>query len=146
MKYQIISERTEKYQVKVSYPTDLLRCLKRYQNLDQEHFLVVTLSGSHCVIGVNLISIGILNRTLIHPREVFRVAIKDNSASVILVHNHPSGNVDPSAEDKAVTERLVEAGELLGMKVLDHMIIGKGKYYSFVEHGERSLDASSDKY
>lgn len=134
MTYQIISERKEKYEVQVSYPSDLLKCLKRYQDLDQEHFIVVTLNGAHNVIGVRLITIGILNRTLIHPREIFKVGIKDNAASIILVHNHPSGNLEPSTEDIDVTKRLVDAGEIIGIKILDHMIIGKGDYYSFQEN------------
>ncbi|MGL1892190.1 MAG: JAB domain-containing protein [Spirochaetaceae bacterium] len=142
MKYQIISERTEKFEVKISYPTDLLPCLKRYRCLEKEHFIVATLDGSHQVIGVRLISIGILNRTLIHPREVFKQAILDNAASVILVHNHPSGNTDPSPEDKAVTQRLVDAGELIGIKVIDHIIISKNNYYSFTENSERSIEST----
>lgn len=139
MKYQIISERKEKYDVKVSYPTDLLPCLKRYRNLDKEHFIVATLNGAHEVISVRLITIGILNRTLIHPREVFRPAIADNSASIILVHNHPSGNIEPSEEDKLVTKRLVNAGDLLGISVIDHIIIGKSDHYSFAENSESYL-------
>ncbi|QEN03338.1 DNA repair protein RadC [Thiospirochaeta perfilievii] len=146
MKYQIISERTEKYEVKVSYPTDLLPCLKRYRDLEKEHFIVATLNGAHEVISVRLITIGILNRTLIHPREVFRPAIADNSASIILVHNHPSGNIEPSEEDKLVTKRLVNAGDILGIKVLDHMIIGTKDYYSFAEGDSRYLEPNRDNY
>lgn len=145
MKYHIISERTEKYEVKVSYPTDILPSLKRYRDLDQEHFLVVTLDGGHQVIAIRLITKGILNRTIIHPREVFRQAISDNSASVILIHNHPSGNTDPSDEDKAVTQRLVDAGELIGINVLDHIIISKSDYFSFAESEEHSLSSSTAK-
>lgn len=134
MTYQIISERKEKYKVQVSYPSDLLPSLKRYRDLDKEHFIVATLDGAHQVIGIRLISIGILNRTLIHPREVFRQAISDNAASVILVHNHPSGNVEPSEEDKSVTKRLTEAGDIIGIKVLDHLVVSTHDYYSFLEN------------
>lgn len=136
MTYFIVSERKEKYEIQVSYPTDLLGCLKRYQTLDREHFMVVTLDGGHNVIGVNLVTIGILNRTLIHPREVFRVALRDNAASIILVHNHPSGNLEPSPEDIAITKGLIEASEIMKIKILDHMIIGKGDYYSFLENNK----------
>lgn len=137
--YQIISERREKYNVQISYPTDLLPCLKRYRDLEKEHFIVATLNGAHSVISVKLITIGILNRTLIHPREVFREAIKDNAASIILVHNHPSGNVEPSEEDKNVTQRLTDAGDIIGIKVLDHLIISTKNYYSFAESNQMSL-------
>lgn len=142
MKYQIISERKEKYNVKVSYPTDLLPSLKRYTNLEKEHFYICTLDGAHNVIAIHLITIGILNRTLVHPREVFKPAILDMSASIILVHNHPSGNIEPSIEDKNVTQRMANAGNLLGIKVIDHMIISKKDYYSFAENSDTYLNPS----
>lgn len=139
MKYQIISERTEKFEVKITYSTDLIPSLKRYRDLDKEHFIVATLDASHIVIAIRLITIGILNRTLCHPREIFRKAIIDNAASVILVHNHPSGNIKPSEDDKVLTKRLSNSGELLGIKVLDHIIIGTKDYYSFAELDDRYL-------
>ncbi|OQY39417.1 MAG: hypothetical protein B6229_03790 [Spirochaetaceae bacterium 4572_7] len=110
MKYDIISERTAKYEVKVSYPSDLYPSLKRYATKKKEYFYVCSLDASNSLIKINMISVGILNRALIHPREVFRAAIKDNSASIILVHNHPSGELEPSFEDREVTKRLVQAG------------------------------------
>lgn len=143
MKYQIISERSVSYDRKIICPGDLEPILSRYAKKKKEHFYVVTLDGSHKVIRVNLVSIGILNRTLVHPREVFKPAILDDSASIVLVHNHPSGELDPSPEDKKVTERLVEAGDLLGIKVIDHLIISKQGYYSFAENGESSITQST---
>ncbi len=140
MKYQIISERKEKYNVKVSYPSDLCPSLKRYAYLEKEHFYICTLDGGHNVIAIHLISMGILNKTLIHPREIFKPAILDMSASIIMVHNHPSGNMEPSEEDKVVTQRLADAGNLMGIKVIDHMIISKNGYYSFCESGNSSLE------
>ena len=79
------------------------------------------------------VSIGNLNSSIVHPREVFAEAIKKSSASMILVHNHPSGDTKPSREDINITERLVEAGDIMGIKVLDHIIIGDGSYLSFKE-------------
>lgn len=142
MKYQIISERSVSYDRKIICPSDLQPVLSRYSNKSKEHFYVVTLNAAHRVIKVSLVSVGILNRTLVHPREVFKPAIVDEAAAVILCHNHPSGDLDPSSEDKSVTERLVEAGELLGISVLDHIIISKNGYYSFTENDERSMKAS----
>jgi len=101
----------------------------------QEEFHLVTLDTKNQVIGTHHISMGTLDASLVHPREVFRPAIKDAAASVILVHNHPSGDATPSKEDLAVTRRLQSAGELLGIKVLDHIILGRDSATSIREHG-----------
>lgn len=82
-----------------------------------------------------MISIGHLNASIVHPREMFKEAIRRSSAAVILVHNHPSGDLTPSQEDIATTERLKQAGELLGIEVLDHLIVGDNRYFSFREQG-----------
>ncbi len=102
---------------------------KEVDRLDREHFWVIPLTAKNQVIGINLVSIGSLNSSVIHPREVFKPAILTNAASVILVHNHPSGDFTPSQEDKNITERLRDAGNLLGIKVFDHIIIGDKGYY-----------------
>ena len=135
MKYQIVSERTAST-VRVTKPDDILPILRKFSSKRQEHFLVLTISSSLEVIRLHIVSIGILNRTLIHPREVFVRAIKDNSASIILAHNHPSGSVEPSREDREATTRLVQAGKLLGIEVLDHIIVGRAGHYSFKGEGE----------
>jgi DNA repair protein RadC len=87
------------------------------------------------VIRANLISIGLVNRTVVHPREVFYPAIIQNACAIIISHNHPSGRLDPSMEDRDITDRLRQAAEVLGIALLDHVIISKDGYYSFVEHG-----------
>ncbi|AFN75524.1 DNA repair protein RadC [Melioribacter roseus P3M-2] len=100
----------------------------------KEKFYVVCLSSSNKIIKeYNLISEGSLNSSVVQPREVFKVAIESNSASVILVHNHPSGNLEPSREDIQLTKRMIEAGKLLNIKVLDHLIIAGNNYTSLVE-------------
>lgn len=119
---------------KVSYPTDILPSVRHYVTRPQEYFIVISLNGAHEIIKTRVVSIGILNRTLIHPREVFSDALKDRAASLILSHNHPSGNLEPSIEDKEVTKRLIDAGDLLGIKILDHIIFSDKNYYSFTEH------------
>jgi len=135
MTYQVVSERTAP-DIKVTMPGDLVPLLKKYASKRQEHFLAVTLGGTQNVLRVNLVSVGILNRTLIHPREIFYRAIKDNACALILAHNHPSGDLNPSREDKDATDRLVKAGKLMGIEVLDHLIISKAGFYSFKEKGD----------
>lgn len=101
----------------------------------KEHFKSLLLDVKGRIIFVDEVSIGDLSQTPVHPREVFKTAIKKSAASVILVHNHPSGDPSPSAEDISLTERLVSVGKLMGIKVLDHIIIGDGEYYSFAGSG-----------
>src|SRR6266849_3817732 len=99
--------------------------------LDREQFVVLLLDGKNQVLGFNVVSIGSLTAALVHAREVFKPAILGNAAAIILVHNHPSGDPEPSAEDEAITARLRQAGELLGIRVLDHVVIGDdGRYVS----------------
>lgn len=119
---------------KIAYPTDILPSVRHYITRAQEYFIVISLNGAHEIIKTRVISIGILNRTLIHPREVFSDALKDRAASLVLTHNHPSGNLEPSMEDIEVTKRLIDAGELLGIKILDHIIFSDNNYYSFTEN------------
>lgn len=121
--------------IRVKFPRDIHSLLWDYFNgKEQEHFVAVLLNGSHEPVKVVLVSIGLVNRTLVHPREVFREAIKDNIVAVIVAHNHPSGNSDPSKEDDEVTKMLVNAGKVVGIEVLDHMIITSRDYYSYCEH------------
>lgn len=101
----------------------------------KEHFYVIMLNTKNRIIGKELISVGTLNSSLIHPREVFNPAIKASANSIILVHNHPSGDCKPSKEDENVTKILYDAGDLLGIKVLDHVIIGKDGFTSLKENG-----------
>ena len=106
--------------------------------VDREHFVALMVDQKHKVIGINTVSVGSLNSSVVHPREVFKPAILSNAAAIILAHNHPSGDPMPSAEDIEVTRRLVAAGETLGIAVLDHIIIGcevTGRYVSLKEQG-----------
>jgi DNA repair protein RadC len=106
---------------------------------DRECFWVIPLTGKNHIIGINLVSMGCLTSSIIHPREVFKSAILANAANIILVHNHPSGDPTPSHDDKEVTKRLKDAGDILGIKVLDHIIVG-GKRYSSLEDGDWTLE------
>lgn len=100
-----------------------------------EQFLVLLLDGKNRISRKVAISHGSLNQSIVHPREVFAPAVRESAAAVLFVHNHPTGDPTPSQEDREITRRLREAGELLGIRVLDHVIIGDGSYYSFVESG-----------
>jgi DNA repair protein RadC len=109
--------------------------------LDREHFRVVLLSTRHDVLTVEEVAVGGLNSAVIHPREVFKAAIRWSAAAVILVHNHPSGDPEPSADDLRLTARLAEAGRILGIEVLDHVVVGDGRFVSLRERGH--LDGAS---
>jgi DNA repair protein RadC len=97
----------------------------------KEHFKLILLNPRNKIIGISTISIGTLNASLVHPREVFKDAIVHSAASVVLAHNHPSGDPEPSEDDLKITKKLVESGKILGIEVIDHIIIGKNDYYSF---------------
>jgi DNA repair protein RadC len=101
----------------------------------QENFYILLLSTNNHIIGENLISKGILDASIIHPREVFKPAIKNSASKIILVHNHPSGNSTPSKEDLEITDRLMKAGEDVDVKVLDHVIVGREEWWSWLEEG-----------
>src|SRR3989338_5731057 len=104
----------------------------RLRDKKQEHFYVLMLDTKNNIIGEQLISKGILDASIIHPREVFKPAIKNSASKIILVHNHPSGDASPSSEDLEITEKLIKSGEEIGIKVLDHIIIGE-KFWSWKE-------------
>jgi DNA repair protein RadC len=106
-------------------------------DVDREYFVTLFLDGKNRITGLHIVSQGSLNQSIVHPRETFKAAILANAAAVILAHNHPSGDIPPSREDREITRRLKEAGELLGIKVLDHVIVAtdSGNYTSFTESG-----------
>ncbi len=107
--------------------------------VDREHFVVLMLNAKNRLLGLNTVSVGSLTSALVSPREVFKPAILGNAAAVILSHNHLSGDPTPSAEDRAITARLVQGGDLLSIRVLDHLLLGdETQWYSFQEHGEIS--------
>jgi len=120
----------------VKKPLDVLNLLTKWTKKRQENFLLITLDGEHKVIKIHHITKGIVNKSLVHPRECFYPAIRDNAVSVVFVHNHPSNNVNLSEEDNEVTLRLKMCSELLGFNMLDNLIISKKGYYSYGMSGE----------
>jgi len=135
MTYQIISERKLRRKVKIENTEEAYNLLKRYAKARQEHFIILTLSGSHNVISVSIVSIGLANKAIVHPREVFYRAISDNAVAIIVGHNHPSGTVIPSKEDKDITKKIYKAGEIIGIPLLDHIIFAKTGYSSLKLQG-----------
>jgi DNA repair protein RadC len=107
----------------------------RLRDLKKERFLSVLLDGRARVLREDLVSEGTLTASLVHPREVFAPAIREAAASIVLVHNHPSGDPEPSPEDLEITRRLAAAGELIGIRIADHVVIGDGCYVSFLDRG-----------
>ncbi|OUS68710.1 hypothetical protein B1748_33185 [Paenibacillus sp. MY03] len=117
-------------------PEDVYKLLEpEFRHLKQEQFVCLFLNTKNGVIAKEVISVGSLNACIVHPREVFRSAIKRSCASIICAHNHPSGNPDPSPEDIAITQRLIESGTIIGIELLDHVVIGSGTYVSLKERG-----------
>ena len=106
-----------------------------FEGRPHEEFLVVFLDAKHRPTGYQVVSVGSLTLSIVHPREVFKAAVCMNAAAVICVHNHPSGDPTPSQEDRALTKRLVECGELLGIRVLDHVVLGDDRHVSFADEG-----------
>lgn len=109
--------------------------MEEMRHLDREHFCALLLNTKHQVVARETISVGTLNSSVVHPRELFKAAIKRSAAAIILVHNHPSGDPTPSREDREITRRLFEAGTIIGIEVLDHIIIGDNKFVSLKSKG-----------
>lgn len=122
--------------IKITSPNDAaIVMMEELRYCKKEYFKIIILDTKNNIIKVPQISEGSLNSSIVHPREVFIEAIKSSSSSIILVHNHPSGEVGPSHEDIVLTNRLVECGKIIGIKVIDHIIIGDGVFFSFKEEG-----------
>lgn len=126
---------SEKNGARISSCEDVLLHVHDLRYRRQEHFVSLTINGAGRMIKRRVIFKGTVNQSLAHPRESFLGAISDRASSIIFVHNHPSGTSRPSREDRAVTKRLVDAGKLLGIEVLDHIILGTDSYFSFKEEG-----------
>ena len=120
---------------KVTFPPDVLPLIQNYADRKQEHFICISLNGANEVINTRVVSVGLVNKTQVHPREVFADPITDRASAVIVAHNHPAGGLTPSREDIQITTRLKDAGEILGIKLLDHIIFNHKGYYSFLEKG-----------
>ena len=116
-------------------PADIATLVGHIAEQDREHFVVVLLNTKNRVLGIDRVSVGTLDASLVHPREVFKAAILANAANVVVCHNHPSGDVTPSAEDIRITKSLKQAGEIISISVLDHVIVTPDTHLSLREEG-----------
>jgi len=133
---QMVQEKALEYKSdRITSAADAYASLAEYACESKEHFLLITLDGASKVIEKRVIHIGTLNQSLVHPREVFRPAILDNAAGVIIAHNHPSGTLEASRADVQITQRLKDVAKLVGIELLDHVILSKHGYYSFSDEG-----------
>ena len=136
----LVREATNDVKTAITSPGSVynFKCLREeLLNIDREKFIAVHLSTKNEVISYEVVSIGTLNLSLAHPREIFKAAILSNAASIIICHNHPSGDCSPSKEDMELTKRIYKAGKILGIELLDHVIFGASNYYSFKENDSR---------
>ncbi len=134
---QLVREKAETYNTeRITSASDVYSLLYEYSVKEKEYFLLITLDGASRVIAQRVIHIGTLNQSLVHPREVFRPAILDNAAGVIIAHNHPSGTLETSRADRQITQRLREVAKLVGIELLDHVILTVHGYYSFSDEGD----------
>lgn len=122
--------------VKIETPADILPLVRHYADRKQEHFLSVTINGANEVLNVRVVSIGLIDRSPMHPREVFADAVADRASGIVVAHNHPAGSLEPSAADSEVTRQLKGAGEFVGIELLDHIIFNRTGYFSFLEEGK----------
>jgi len=121
--------------MKIETPADLLPHVRHYADRKQEHFLCATINGANEILNIRVVSIGLIDRTPVHPREVFDDALADRASAIIVAHNHPSGSLEPSTFDLEVTKQLKAAGTVMGIALLDHIIFNRNKYFSFLEAG-----------
>lgn len=121
--------------LKIQTPADILPLIQHYADRKQEHFICATINGANEVINVRVVSIGLVDRSPVHPREVFADAVSDRASGIIVAHNHPSGTVDPSVYDLDTTRQLKVAGGNVGIELLDHVIFNRSSYFSFLESG-----------
>lgn len=119
--------------MRISFPPDVLPLIRHFADRKQEHFICVSLNGANEVITCRVVSVGLVNQSQVHPREVFADPITDRASAIIVAHNHPSGSLEPSREDMEITRQLKTAGEILGIRLLDHIVFNKRGYYSFLE-------------
>ena len=130
VRIQLVRQGKPSYSTKIVGPGDAAQLLAHLRREDREHFVCICVDANNNVLGVETVSVGTLSASLVHPRECMKAAILLNAAGVLVVHNHPSNSLEPSQDDIQTTRRLVKAGELMGIPVLDHIIVGDGGYTS----------------
>ena len=124
------------FSAQVKTPSDIFTLVRHYADRKQERFISLSLNGAHEVLAVRVVTIGLVNKTIIHPREVFADLIQDRAAAFCVAHNHPSGQLESSPEDTEITERLMAAAKILGLHFIDHIIFSETAWWSFRENGQ----------
>ncbi|MBI4650275.1 DNA repair protein RadC [Candidatus Desantisbacteria bacterium] len=132
--FEFVRRRIKPEGLKIKFPVDVLPLIQHYGDRKQEHFLCISINGANEVMNIRVVTIGLINKSQVHPREVFADVIAERASAVIVAHNHPNGDLNPSNEDITITKRLKEAANLLGISLLDHIIFNNKGYYSFVEN------------
>lgn len=133
--YELVSRIKEVYEKPITGARDVFKIVEFLSTKSQEYLVVLNLNGRNSMISKNIVTIGLLDQSLVHPREVFWKAISDRAASIIMVHNHPSGETNPSVDDVKTTQSIKDAGDIIGIPLLDHIIVSRRGYYSFKEKG-----------
>jgi DNA repair protein RadC len=134
--FEFVRRRIKPEGLKIKFPADILPLIQHYGDRKQEHFICVSINGANEVMTVRVVTIGLINKSHVHPREVFADVIAERASAVIVAHNHPNGELNPSREDIQITKRLKEAANILGLNLLDHIIFNTKGYYSFTENDE----------
>jgi len=124
------------FQARIKQPADIYTLVRHYADRKQERFISLSLNGAHEVLAVRIVTIGLVNKTIIHPREVFADLIQDRAAAFCVAHNHPSGQLESSPEDDEITERLHSAARIIGLHFVDHIIFSENTWWSFRENGK----------
>ncbi len=143
IRLMLIREKPGCYQTAISSSRDIAQHAKDMKRGDREEFRIYLLNAKHRLIGVHTVALGSLTVAIVHPREVYKAAVLANACAIIGVNNHPSGDPEPSPEDHALTTRLVEAGVVLGIPFLDHIIIGHHRHFSFADQGQLRRSSQS---
>lgn len=131
--FEFVRRRIKPEGLKIKFPADILPLIQHYGDRKQEHFICVSINGAGEVMTVRVVTIGLINKSHVHPREVFADVIAERASAVIVAHNHPNGELNPSREDIQITKRLKDAADILGLNLLDHIIFTAKGYYSFAE-------------
>lgn len=132
--FEFVRRRIKPEGLKITTPVDVLPQIQHYSDRKQEHFLCLSINGANEVLNIRVVTIGLIDQSQVHPREIFADVIADRASAVIIAHNHPAGNVKPSEDDVEITKKIMKAASTLGIALLDHIIFNKTDYYSFLEN------------
>lgn len=132
--FEFVRRRVKPEGLKIKFPVDVLPLIRHYCDRKQEHFICVSINGANEVMSVRVVTIGLINKSHVHPREVFADVISERASAVIIAHNHPVGDLAPSKEDREITAQIKAAGKVLGINLLDHIIFNSKSYFSFAEN------------